>query len=64
MLIFFFICIIMLACCYALLISITIETWDCFGLFDKTLNVVMLVSYTCILFLIVSKLYKIFILAL
>lgn len=54
----------MLACCYALLVSITIETWDCFGLFQKTLSVVMLVSYTCILFLIVSKLYKILILAL
>lgn len=64
MLIFFLICMIALACCYVIFISTVIEAWDCFSLFDKTLSVVMLVSYTCILCLIISKLYKIFILAL
>lgn len=59
-----FVYMIMLACCYVLVISTTIETWDCFGLFRKTLSIVILASYTCLLFLIVSKLYKIFILAL
>ncbi|CAL7894262.1 hypothetical protein FUSNEC_GEN_300_09315 [Fusobacterium necrophorum subsp. funduliforme] len=64
MLIFFLICMIVLACCYAIFISTVVEAWDCFGWQEKTLDVIILVLYTYVLFLIVVKLYKIFILAL
>ncbi len=64
MLIFFLICMIALACCYVIFISTVIEAWDCFGWQEKELVVIILVLCTYVLFLIVVKLYRIFVLAL